>query len=428
MLAKKMNKLEQPAWLKRMDNGAIGEARSKAFLMDRFWILERSVDIEGADLIIQRKITGSTLLDKAPPRLGVIQVKFFSSKKTTQYIHKEYILGENNKPRDEFFILCHTGFESDAKTFFLSAKDVAQNFKIADAEHSNEGKYILPGSVVLSDKFLVSSSKIILDRIENLLKLADFKNNRQFLSWALPNISKEDSIISPLYLEPIDNWWGDIPAEFYNMKKKARSSLYNLEEVFNLYKQIVETSDPERALEIAEEIEACHKGGGRIYVSLPSDLYNEDFYSTVKEHKRKCTVLKQHGRLDDFIIFRSSLMKTVYDEALPMVENLKSGLIYILEIKFTISPLKIINLSSEFSEKDSFNIKQIIATDEDSDEYSGLSFSNDGIGLIYFAPSSCGNFSKKKYDSYEKFINKFHINCIYRFMEKLFEEIEKINS
>jgi hypothetical protein len=59
-----------PAWLNRIDHGAIGEARSKAFLMDRFWILERSVDIDGADLIIQRKITGSNLLDKEPPRLG----------------------------------------------------------------------------------------------------------------------------------------------------------------------------------------------------------------------------------------------------------------------------------------------------------------------------------------------------------------------
>ena len=31
-----------------MQNGALGEARTKAFLLDRFWILERSVDIHGA--------------------------------------------------------------------------------------------------------------------------------------------------------------------------------------------------------------------------------------------------------------------------------------------------------------------------------------------------------------------------------------------
>lgn len=41
---------EKPSWLKRMENGTIAEARTKAFLMDRFWILERSVDIQGTDL------------------------------------------------------------------------------------------------------------------------------------------------------------------------------------------------------------------------------------------------------------------------------------------------------------------------------------------------------------------------------------------
>lgn len=38
-----------PMWLKSMQNGSIGEMRTKAFLIDRFWILERSVDIHGGD-------------------------------------------------------------------------------------------------------------------------------------------------------------------------------------------------------------------------------------------------------------------------------------------------------------------------------------------------------------------------------------------
>ena len=69
-------------WLKIMQNGTIGEARAKAFLIDRFWILERSVDIDGADFIIQRRITKSNILDRNPPRFGVVQVKFFDSEMT----------------------------------------------------------------------------------------------------------------------------------------------------------------------------------------------------------------------------------------------------------------------------------------------------------------------------------------------------------
>ena len=35
----------------------LGEARARAFLMERFWVLERSVDVEGADYLIQQRLT-----------------------------------------------------------------------------------------------------------------------------------------------------------------------------------------------------------------------------------------------------------------------------------------------------------------------------------------------------------------------------------
>jgi hypothetical protein len=45
---------EAAPWLKAMENGALGEARARAFLMERFWVLERSVDVEGADYLVHR--------------------------------------------------------------------------------------------------------------------------------------------------------------------------------------------------------------------------------------------------------------------------------------------------------------------------------------------------------------------------------------
>ncbi len=59
-----------------MQNGSIGEARTKSFLIDRFWILERSVDIDGADFIIQRRLNAENILDTEPPRFGRVQAKF----------------------------------------------------------------------------------------------------------------------------------------------------------------------------------------------------------------------------------------------------------------------------------------------------------------------------------------------------------------
>ena len=121
---------EVPTWLKIMQNGSIGEARTRAFLLDRFWILERSVDIDGADFIIQRRVTRQNLLDRDPPRLGVVQVKFFEAESTTHYIPKIYVVDEENNPRDEFFVICHTGLEDEPKIFFIPAKTILEDFKI----------------------------------------------------------------------------------------------------------------------------------------------------------------------------------------------------------------------------------------------------------------------------------------------------------
>lgn len=117
-----------PAWLKAIENGAIGEARAKAFLLDRFWVLERSVDIDGADFIIQRRLTNKNLLDRQAPRLGVVQVKFFGTSITQHFVHREYAVDETDNPRDEFFVLCFTGNEENPRSFLISAKDLLEQF------------------------------------------------------------------------------------------------------------------------------------------------------------------------------------------------------------------------------------------------------------------------------------------------------------
>ncbi|HHQ6539100.1 TPA: hypothetical protein ACSTJY_004512 [Serratia fonticola] len=112
----------QPPWLKAMQNGAIGEARAKVFLLNRFWVLERSVDIDGADFIIQKLLSGKNILDSQASKLGVIQVKFFGTEATTHYIHKEYVVNEKHEPRIDFFLLCHSGEENDESTFLITSE------------------------------------------------------------------------------------------------------------------------------------------------------------------------------------------------------------------------------------------------------------------------------------------------------------------
>ena len=92
-----MKKEHLPKWIKIKQNGTLAEARARSFLLERFWILERSIDVDGIDFIIQRRITERNIGDREPPRYGKVQVKFFESENTTQYLHKEYILNEDEK-------------------------------------------------------------------------------------------------------------------------------------------------------------------------------------------------------------------------------------------------------------------------------------------------------------------------------------------
>ena len=106
--------------LKSMENGALGEARAKALLLERFWVLERSVDIHGADYLIQRRISDLNFMDKSPPKLGVIQAKYVQNGNTYISVPKHYVYSKEGSQYSEFFVLIFTGRESTAKSFLLS--------------------------------------------------------------------------------------------------------------------------------------------------------------------------------------------------------------------------------------------------------------------------------------------------------------------
>lgn len=244
-----------PSWLKAMQNGALGEARAKAFLMDRFWILERSVDIEGADLIIQRRLTNKNLLNKAPLKLGFVQVKFFESNNTTHYIPKAYIMNSNNELREDFFLLFHTGYEEKSEIYFLTPDIIDSDFEIV--ENSGIEKYRIYGARILNNKkYLVTTNSNTLNRIENRLELVDFKKNREFISWKLPNVITNSSAILPDYKEKIENSWGHIPSEFQRIKDSALKAMKEIESIYLDLKEIAEEIDPIEAFSKIESLDS----------------------------------------------------------------------------------------------------------------------------------------------------------------------------
>ena len=281
-----------------MQNGSIGEARTKSFLIDRFWILERSVDIHGADFLIQRRLHEKNILDLEPPRFGVVQSKFSQDRKTYHYVNKKWILNENSEPQLEFFVMIHTGEEEHRSTFLLTSRDILEDFTI-----NNANTFVISSKKVFeSPKYKIKSRKNSLDRIENSIQCAEFYKNRFFIASRLPSLNPNFDAILPEYKENIEHWSGNIPELFKHQKQDAFDTLLTIDKIHELLKSFIECLDPIEACYIAEKF--YHDFGGSI--RLP-EVFNKDFYYGARNFKEMVDSLRNDGILDNYISLRKYL-------------------------------------------------------------------------------------------------------------------------
>jgi len=206
--------------LKRAQNGSIGEARTRSFLLNRFWVLERSVDIDGADFLIQPRLTDRTKLELQ--RMGIVQAKFVQDGKTGLKVPKHYVLGEDGEPRGEFFLLVCTGEEDLETMYLLTAKDVTEDFTLKDDSYRVKAKRIFD----TGNRRIVLKAQA-LNRIERSLGLTNLKANRRYLQ-THGYVQPEQSHIDPDLAESLSNWYGDIPGGFHTAKKTAIDLLTNV--------------------------------------------------------------------------------------------------------------------------------------------------------------------------------------------------------
>ncbi|MDD2054383.1 hypothetical protein NPS46_17705 [Pseudomonas putida] len=358
--------MESQPWLKAMQNGELGEARARAFLLDRFWVLERSVDIEGADLIIQRRLMGRSLFDRRAPALGVVQVKFFAHSSTTHYVSQAYVVGEDNKPRLEFFLLCMSGDEDSPAVHLVTGVEIFESFDLVDVNGAL--KYRVSYRYLKSRKdLLVANKRLALNRMESILQQVDFDRNRQFVSWALPPVVEVSNAIVPVFLEPIDNWWGDIPSGFRELKGKACSALDVIEEVHGKLVQIMVEGDPLIAEKIVRDIEFECGGYGRGWaIPLPDDLCSDDFFQACRIHRVMVDALRRDGLLDSFVGFRARL-KRIFVEFLEGKIPLGPNVVCVIDIKYSLV---------------NFGVNSCKVRLEDVCEYFGLAFELNKYGHV----------------------------------------------
>ncbi len=234
-----------PTWLKVMENGSVGEARTRSFLIDRFWVLERSVDTDGADLLIQRRTVTQRFTDRVPPRVGVIQAKFFQDRRTTHHIPCSYVVDEKGVPLEGFFALLHVGREDGGEMYLLSAKDI-----IGALEPSvTDPNRLVVGTAALVDRFRVTSRKLALDRIEHRLKDQSYGQTLAFLDQLnIPYRRFGEDDIEFAWTLPLPNPIGDIREMFFDQKEELRKLVFDIDEVLQVIDQILIEKDPRTAL------------------------------------------------------------------------------------------------------------------------------------------------------------------------------------
>lgn len=99
----------------------------------------------------------------------------------------------------------------------------------------------------------------------------------------------------------LDNWWGDIPQNFYELKKRIEVLLGNFMEVTEPLNRVIRETDPSKALDILEEFYRgymSYDSGRRYVIQFQADIYDSDFHSVVMQHREKYEKLTKSGFLD----------------------------------------------------------------------------------------------------------------------------------
>lgn len=310
-----------PTWLKVMENGTVGEARTRSFLIDRFWVLERSVDTDGADFLIQRRTTTQRFTDKVPPRVGVIQAKYFQDRRTTHHIPKSYVVDAGGVPLEGFFALLHVGKEDEGEMYLLSARQIVETLSISTS-HSPES--YIAGSTALQEAFRVKSRKLALNQIEHSLKSQTYYQSTAFLDQLnIPYRLFSEDDIEFAWTLPLPNPVGEIPKMFVEQKEELRKIVFDMEEVLGAIDAVLIEKDPRRALELMDALRDHVDGHGKITFGGRADFHWGDFPSALDTHDRWRQGLQADGLLEPYIAMGDILQKALisHTTAHPLTEK-----------------------------------------------------------------------------------------------------------
>jgi hypothetical protein len=158
---------------KRETNGRKGETRTEAFLLDSFWVWRRSVDVGGADFLVQQPACSLDEIRERQKRIeiqGLVQSKFFEDTNEVQ-VPRDYVESPNRQPYAEFFISIHTDSGNGEHVDYLfSAAEIQAEFR---PRGNADGKLVYVFSLAEDRQF--SAFKNLSSREKNSRILAGMR-------------------------------------------------------------------------------------------------------------------------------------------------------------------------------------------------------------------------------------------------------------
>ncbi|MEN4568886.1 hypothetical protein [Pantoea agglomerans] len=165
---------------KQGENGAIGESLTQSILLKRFWVMRRSVDIDGADFLVQRR---SDSLEELRQRalaidiFGIVQAKYFEKSNHVD-VQKSYVL-DGEIPRKDFFCMLHShDDEEETFNYFFSAEDIINEFYLTKCQKYYRFSLTLNRNY---EAFKNKSIGFILDKIQGGMDKTEGEANKRFI-------------------------------------------------------------------------------------------------------------------------------------------------------------------------------------------------------------------------------------------------------
>jgi len=161
----------------------------------------------------------------------------------------------------------------------------------------------------------IKSQEVFLQKVAKSdyeIELFPYKFARKYIAdigYKKINIDEVDEF----FTEPsISNGYADIKKHFFEIKEKAKNILYEIDEVVEILKEILDEKNPEKAVDLTMKLESYVSSGyGRSFQFSTKDIEGqEDFYYGLKEYRRK----KEHLIEQNALNFYNKLFEIVSEK------------------------------------------------------------------------------------------------------------------